>query len=155
MSNSYNNTGMVVNPILGTFPPDEINIQPYWLVVLQLLVSQLCQRIWHYVRYKTWFTTLEIAGLIRIFQNRLANKNATDRSVPVAFVDSTPIKSSNIQSPSDKKNRLFQFHFRITYYAVLKKQNTPRDAASKDLQLTKDNLVYSCTFCFQNGQNFE
>ena len=95
MSNSYNNTGIIVNPVLGTFPADEINIQPYWLVVLQLLVSQFSQRIWHYFRYKTCFTTLEIAGLIRIFQNRRATTGTADRSVPVAFVDAKPAESGN------------------------------------------------------------
>ena len=95
MSNSYNNAGIAVNPVLSTFPADEINIQPYWLVVLQLLVSQFSQRIWHYIRYKTWFTTLEIAGLIRVFQNRHRHKNMSHRSVPVAFVDADPTKSGN------------------------------------------------------------
>lgn len=96
MSNSFNNSGIIVNPILSTFPADEINIQPYWLVVLGLFASQLCQRIWHYFKYKTLFTTLEIAGLIRIFQNRLAKKNAANQSVPVAFAEKSATKSSNI-----------------------------------------------------------
>ncbi|CAF3949992.1 unnamed protein product [Adineta steineri] len=68
MSNSYNNSALSVNPVLGTFPADDINIQPYWLVVLQLIIVQLFQRVTNYFRYNTCFTTLEIAGLIRIFQ---------------------------------------------------------------------------------------
>jgi len=100
MSNSFNNTGMNVNPILGTFPPDEINIQPYWLVVLQLLVAQFGQRIWNYIRYKTVFTTLEIVGLIRIYRNRLA-KNTTDRSVPVAFVS-----NKNVMTDEERLTQL-------------------------------------------------
>ncbi|CAF1277121.1 unnamed protein product [Adineta steineri] len=68
MSNSYNSSALSVNPVLGTFSADDINIQPYCLVVLQLIVVQFFQRVYNYFRYNTCFTTLEIAGLIRIFQ---------------------------------------------------------------------------------------
>ncbi|CAF1430888.1 unnamed protein product [Adineta steineri] len=68
MSNSYNSSALSINPVLGTFPAGNINIQPYWIVVLQLIFVQFLQRIWNYFQYKTCFTTLEIAGLIRIFQ---------------------------------------------------------------------------------------
>ncbi len=37
----------------------------------------------------------------------------------------------------------------------MKKQNIPQDAAWKGIQYTKDSLLYSCTFRFQNGQNSE
>lgn len=73
MSNSYNNSRVIVNPILATFPADEVNIQPYWLVVLSLFASQLWQRLWHLFKHRTCFTTLEIAGLLKIYQQRLSN----------------------------------------------------------------------------------
>ena len=88
---------MIVNPVLKTFPADEINIQPYWTVILGLLISQLFQRIWQYFKYKTGFTTLEIAGLIGIFQNRLANQNKTNKSVPVAFAQAKTGRMSYIR----------------------------------------------------------
>ena len=88
MSNSFNNSAMIVNPILATFPADEVNIQPYWMVVLGLLANQLFQRIWHQFKYHTCFTTLEIAGLIRIFQQRLANQNSSE-----AWASSTVVSS--------------------------------------------------------------
>ena len=97
MSNSYNNSGMLVNPILSTFPADEINIQPYWTVVLGLFVSQLFQRIWHFIKYRTGFTTLEIAGLIGIFQKRLQNRNKRNGSVPVAFAEANTGRMSGIR----------------------------------------------------------
>lgn len=119
MSNSYNNTGIIVNPVLKTFPADEINIQPYWLVVLQLLVSQFSQRIWHYFRYKTLFTTLEIAGLIRIFQNRRASKTATDRSVPVAFVETSPKKSGDQSTTDEELLKTLRSMIVIDYFDAL------------------------------------
>ena len=36
-----------------------------------------------------------------------------------------------------------------------KKQNIPHDAAWKKLEFRKDNLFYSCTFCFENERNCE
>ncbi|CAF4143648.1 unnamed protein product, partial [Adineta steineri] len=48
MSNSYNSSTLSINPVLGTFPAGNINIQPYWIVVLQLIFVQFLQRIWNY-----------------------------------------------------------------------------------------------------------
>ena len=103
MSNSYNNSGMIVNPILSTFPADEINIQPYWIVILQLFVAQLFQRIWNFFKYKTGFTTLEIAGLIGIFRNRLEKPKKTNPSVPVAFAHENTGKRSCIRRTNMRK----------------------------------------------------
>ncbi|CAF3326832.1 unnamed protein product [Rotaria socialis] len=97
MSNTYNNLWMIINPLLSTFPAYQINIQPYWIVAVELIVSQLFQRIWHHFKYGTWFTTLEIAGLIQILQKRLMNLNKTTQSSPtgVAETNTSTIDGAN------------------------------------------------------------
>jgi hypothetical protein len=75
---NYNSSTTNVNPLLITTAADQINIQPYWIVVAELIVLQLTQRIWHHFKYKTWFTTLEIAGLMHIFKNDPADVNDPD-----------------------------------------------------------------------------
>jgi hypothetical protein len=66
---NYNSSTVNINPLLITVSADQINIQPYWIVVVELIALQLTQRIWHHFKYKTWFTTLEIAGLMHVFKN--------------------------------------------------------------------------------------
>ncbi|CAF4172611.1 unnamed protein product, partial [Adineta steineri] len=68
-SSSNNNiTGPVpirvqdANPLLYTLAQDHMNIQPYWIMILQLIAKDIIlQRIWNRIRYKTWSTTQEIA----------------------------------------------------------------------------------------------
>ncbi|CAF1398721.1 unnamed protein product, partial [Adineta steineri] len=68
-SSSNNNiTGPVpirlqsANPLLYTLAQDHMNIQPYWIMILQLIATDiLFQRMWNRIRYKTWSTTQEIA----------------------------------------------------------------------------------------------
>jgi len=98
MSNSYNRSVVTVNPLLSTFPANEINIQPYWIVILELIVLQFCQRIWHHFTYNTWFTTLEIAGLIKIFQKNPTDLNSTNQpaSLPTdETINNSPSNTSN------------------------------------------------------------
>jgi hypothetical protein len=108
MSNSYNSSSVSVNPLLSTFPVDEINIQPYWIVVLELIVLQLFQRIWHHFKYNTWFTTLEIAGLIRIFKKHPTVMNITDQFTAVVSnsTDTTDSTSKDDADITADKNRL-------------------------------------------------
>jgi hypothetical protein len=52
--------------------------------------------------------------------------------------------------------RYFLFHLFLTwYFSFKKKQNTLQDAAWKALQFTQYHFFNSCTFYFQNSQNFE
>ncbi|CAF4045397.1 unnamed protein product [Adineta steineri] len=67
-SNNNNVTGPVpirvrnANPLLYTLAQDHMNIQPYWIMILELIFKDfIFQRIWNRWRYKTWFTTQEIA----------------------------------------------------------------------------------------------
>ncbi|CAF3328095.1 unnamed protein product [Rotaria socialis] len=108
MSNTFNNSAMIVNPILSTFPADQINIQPYWIVVLGLLVSQFFQRIWHQFKHHTWFTTLEIAGLILIFQQRLSNQNTKEKWASAVTVQPNNSGGTNggLQSDRDRLQKL-------------------------------------------------
>lgn len=67
MGSNSSSTQQPGNPILYTF--GGITIQPYWLIIVQLIVVQLLQRL--YSRYfccineekRTWFIALEIAVL--------------------------------------------------------------------------------------------
>ena len=55
------------NPVLYTF--GGITVQPYWLIIVQLIVIQFLQRLysrfshWNDKEKQTWFTALEIAVL--------------------------------------------------------------------------------------------
>ncbi|CAF1431777.1 unnamed protein product [Adineta ricciae] len=67
-SNNRNVTGLAPirvqhsNPLLYTLGKDHMNIQTYWIMVLQLIVRDIIiQRIWNKFRYKTFSTTQEIA----------------------------------------------------------------------------------------------
>ncbi|CAF4187446.1 unnamed protein product, partial [Rotaria sordida] len=53
------------NSLLYTIPKGEIIIPPYWALCIQILSLQLLQRIWNRCRYKTWFTSVEVAMLYR------------------------------------------------------------------------------------------
>ncbi|CAF1344352.1 unnamed protein product [Adineta ricciae] len=52
------------NPLLYTLDQDHMNIQPYWIMVLQIVGLQLFSRTRHLIRYGVFSTTLEI-GLLR------------------------------------------------------------------------------------------
>jgi hypothetical protein len=58
MSNitTTNNFG---NPLLYQFPESELIVQPYWILVLQLLFIQFLSRLWNRCKYNTWFTAVE------------------------------------------------------------------------------------------------
>jgi hypothetical protein len=75
---NYNSSLVNANPLLITTQADQINIQPYWIVVIQLIALQFTQRIWHHFKYKIWFTTLEIAGLMHVFKNDPGDLNDID-----------------------------------------------------------------------------
>jgi hypothetical protein len=111
MSNNYNSSAMNVNPILSTLPADQINIQPYWIVVLELVVLQFCQRIWHHFKYKTWFTTLEIAGLIRVFQKHPTDLNSPDQP---ASITAYQTKTDTTDDMSERKSKLDADKKRLT-----------------------------------------
>ena len=66
-SNNRNVTGPVpilvqsANPLLYTLAQEHMNIQPYWIMILQLIVKDIMlQRLWNKFRYKTFSTTQEI-----------------------------------------------------------------------------------------------
>ncbi|CAF0809704.1 unnamed protein product [Adineta steineri] len=67
-SSSNNNvTGPVpirvqnANPLLYTLPQDQMNIQPYWIMILALVVKDIiASRIYYRIRYKTWNSKQEI-----------------------------------------------------------------------------------------------
>ncbi len=67
--NSTGTTGPIpirlqhANPLLFTLPQDHMTIQPYWIMVLQILTVQMGQRIWSEIKYGLFLTALEI-GLI-------------------------------------------------------------------------------------------
>ena len=45
-------------------------------------------------------------------------------------------------------------HLSFSLLHSIKKRNILKDKTWKALQFPQDYLIYSCTFCFQNGQNF-
>ncbi|CAF1254468.1 unnamed protein product [Adineta steineri] len=49
------------NPLLYSLPQDHMTIQPYWIMVLQLIGMQLFLRLWNLYRYHVFLTTTEIA----------------------------------------------------------------------------------------------
>ena len=52
------------NPLLYALQYDHITIQPYWMMIIQILSRQLIQRLWNLYRYQEFLSTIEI-GLIR------------------------------------------------------------------------------------------
>ncbi|CAF1402911.1 unnamed protein product [Adineta ricciae] len=52
------------NPLLYTLDQDHMNIQPYWIMILQIAAFQLFSRFRHLIKYRVFSTTLEI-GLLR------------------------------------------------------------------------------------------
>ncbi|CAF1349014.1 unnamed protein product [Adineta ricciae] len=61
------------NPLLFTLPQEHMNIQPYWIMIVQLIVKDIIlQRIWNRMRYGTWSTTQEIAAGHYILRKKLA-----------------------------------------------------------------------------------
>ena len=67
MGTNSSSTQQNGNPVLYTF--SSITIQPYWLIIVQLIVVQILQRL--YNRFtpfrdkhrRTWYISLEIAVL--------------------------------------------------------------------------------------------
>ena len=48
------------NPLLYSLPSGRRTLQPYWLIICQLIFIQFCQRLWNRWKYKTWFLQFEI-----------------------------------------------------------------------------------------------
>ena len=48
------------NPLLYSLPAGRRTLEPYWVIIGQMILIQFCQRLWNRVRYKTWFLQLEI-----------------------------------------------------------------------------------------------
>ena len=50
------------NPLLYTLPQEHMIIQPYWIVIVELIVKQIiANRVWNRIHHKTWATTQELA----------------------------------------------------------------------------------------------
>jgi hypothetical protein len=72
------------------------------------------------------------------------------------FLNETNERNWNlVNSPTAKKKLSFSFHFCITQYVVLKRQNIPQDATWEEVQYAKNKLFFSCTFGCQNEQSSE
>ncbi|UJR13131.1 hypothetical protein I4U23_000155 [Adineta vaga] len=61
MSKLYTNA----NPLLNTFRNDNVSIQPYFVLALQFVFSESCQRIWNRFIYKTWSLPIELISFER------------------------------------------------------------------------------------------
>ncbi len=67
MGSNSSSTEQSGNPVLYTF--DGFAIQPYWLIIVQLVVIQMLQRLyskfrcWGDQEHKSWYISLEIAVL--------------------------------------------------------------------------------------------
>ncbi|CAF1173781.1 unnamed protein product [Adineta ricciae] len=50
------------NPLLYATPQEHMIIQPYWVLIVELIVKQIiANRVWNRIRHNTWATTQEIA----------------------------------------------------------------------------------------------
>jgi hypothetical protein len=67
MGTNSSSTAQNGNSVLYTF--NGINVQPYWLIIVELILIQTMQRLysryacWKDERKKTWYIALEIAVL--------------------------------------------------------------------------------------------
>jgi hypothetical protein len=67
MGSNSSSTEQTGNPVLYTF--NGITVQPYWLIIVQLVVIQILQRLysrlalWKSRNNRTWYIALEIAVL--------------------------------------------------------------------------------------------
>jgi hypothetical protein len=51
------------NPLLFTFPQKHMNVEPYWIMLLQIITIQTFNRLLNKITVGVWWTTIEI-GLI-------------------------------------------------------------------------------------------
>ncbi|CAF0989727.1 unnamed protein product [Adineta ricciae] len=103
------------NPLLYTLPQEHMNIQPYWIMIVEIVILQLIQRLWNLVRYHVFNSTLEIALLrwVLYYQIHLYEYLITHRSEIVNIVPRTlqPTTHAWISSPNHYE------HYIIAYYA--------------------------------------
>ncbi|CAF1398739.1 unnamed protein product [Adineta steineri] len=109
-SSSNNNiTGPVpirvqtANPLLYTLAQDHMNIQPYWIMILQLIAQDIILKcIWNRIRYRTWSNKQEIVvGLILI--NRQAQKYQEARNAAAQFEDQLLRRQSAVSREPTKR----------------------------------------------------
>ena len=85
--NSHGTTGPIptyyrnANPLLYTLQQDHMNIQPYWIMVLQILTFQLLIRTWNLCFHGAFLTSLEFGFIqsLLIFQKENLEKNLKDQ----------------------------------------------------------------------------
>jgi hypothetical protein len=92
--NSNGTTGPIpirlqhANPLLFTLAQRDMTIQPYWIMILQILALQLIQRVWHLCRYQEFLLTLEIVFIRSFYKKQLKiMKNWAIRSIVVPLGD--------------------------------------------------------------------